>query len=226
MNNLKTLMLMVLLGAVMIFIGGIVGGRTGMMFMLMLSLGMNMFSYWFSDTMVLKMYDAQEVTREESPHLYDLVEQLAANAQLPMPKVFIIESDVPNAFATGRNPSHAAVAVTTGIMQVLDYKELSGVLAHELSHVKNRDILTSTIAAMMANVITYAAQFMAFFGGRSDEEDSGNPIAALAMVIQAPIAAMLIQMAISRSREYEADHDGGVICGNPNNLAVPIAMSE
>lgn len=217
---------MVLLGAIMIFIGGIVGGRTGMMFMLMLSLGMNMFSYWFSDTMVLKMYDAQEVTREESPHLYDLVEQLAANAQLPMPKVFIIESDVPNAFATGRNPSHAAVAVTTGIMQVLDYKELSGVLAHELSHVKNRDILTSTIAAMMANVITYAAQFMAFFGGRSDEEDSGNPIAALAMVILAPIAAMLIQMAISRSREYEADHDGGVICGNPNNLADALEKIE
>ena len=226
MNNLKTLMLMVLLGAIMIFIGGIVGGRTGMMFMLVLSLGMNMFSYWFSDTMVLKMYDAQEVTREESPHLYDLVEQLAANAQLPMPKVFIIESDVPNAFATGRNPSHAAVAVTTGIMQVLDYKELSGVLAHELSHVKNRDILTSTIAAMMANVITYAAQFMAFFGGRSDEEDSGNPIAALAMVILAPIAAMLIQMAISRSREYEADHDGGVICGNPNHLADALEKIE
>ena len=226
MNNLKTLMLMALLGAIMIFIGGLVGGRTGMMFMLMISLGMNIFSYWFSDTMVLKMYGAQEVTREESPNLYNLVEQLAANAGLPMPKVCIIESDVPNAFATGRNPSHAAVAVTTGIMQVLDYNELAGVLGHELSHVKNRDILTSTIAAMMANVITYAAQFMAFFGGRSDDDDGGNPIAAIAMVILAPIAAMLIQMAISRSREYEADHDGGVICGNPNNLADALEKIE
>ncbi|SFT69647.1 heat shock protein HtpX [Selenomonas sp. GACV-9] len=219
MNNLKTLLLMVLLAAIMMFIGGMLGGKTGLMFMLIMSLGMNFFSYWFSDTMVLKAYSAQEVTREEAPQLYGLVENLAANANLPMPKVCIINSDVPNAFATGRNPDHAAVAVTTGIMNALDYNELSGVLGHELAHVKNRDILTSTIAAMMATVITYAAQFMAFFGGRSDDEEGGNPIAALATIILAPIAAMLIQMAISRSREYEADHDGAEICGNPNFLA-------
>lgn len=136
-----------------------------------------------------------------------------------MPRVCIIDADEPNAFATGRNPEHAAVAVTTGIMRVLDYNEISGVLAHELAHVKNRDILTSTIASMMATVISYAAQFFMFFGGSRDDDEGVNPIAAIAMMILAPIAAMLIQMAISRSREYEADHDGGEICGNPNYLA-------
>lgn len=226
MNNLKTLMLMVLLCALMIFIGGLVGGKSGMMIMLMISLGMNFFSYWFSDSMVLKMYNAQEVSRENAPQLYGLVENLAANAELPMPKVCIIESDVPNAFATGRNPSHAAVAVTTGIMRALDYNELSGVLGHELAHVKNRDILTGTIAAMMATVISYGAQFIAFFGGRSDDDEGGNPIAALAAVILAPLAAMLIQMAISRSREYVADHDGAEICGNANYLADALEKIE
>ena len=226
MNNLKTLMLMVLLCALMIFIGGLVGGKSGMMIMLMISLGMNFFSYWFSDSMVLKMYNAQEVSREDAPQLYGLVENLAANAELAMPKVCIIESDVPNAFATGRNPSHAAVAVTTGIMRALDYNELSGVLGHELAHVKNRDILTGTIAAMMATVISYGAQFIAFFGGRSDDDEGGNPIAALAAVILAPLAAMLIQMAISRSREYVADHDGAEICGNANYLADALEKIE
>lgn len=226
MNNLKTLMLMVLMAAIMMFIGGMLGGRTGLMAMLMMSLAMNVITYWFSDSMVLRMYNAQEIEREDAPQLYDLVANLAANANLPMPRVCIIESDTPNAFATGRNPSHAAVAVTTGIMRALDYNELSGVLGHELAHVKNRDILTSTIAAMMANVITYAAQFMAFFGGRSDDDEGGNPIAALATIILAPIAAMLIQMAISRSREYEADHDGAEICGNPNYLANALEKIE
>lgn len=226
MNNLKTLVLMVMMAAIMMFIGGLIGGRGGLMFMLMISLAMNIFTYWYSDTMVLKMYSAREVTSDEAPQLYGLVENLAANAELPMPRVCIIDSDVPNAFATGRNPDHAAVAVTTGIMQALDYNELSGVLAHELSHVKNRDILTSTIAAMMASVITYAAQFMAFFGGSSNDDDNSNPFAALATIILAPIAAMLIQMAISRSREYEADHDGGVICGNPNYLADALEKIE
>lgn len=226
MNNLKTLMLMVLMAAIMMFIGGMLGGRTGLMAMLMMSLAMNVITYWFSDSMVLRMYNAQEIEREDAPQLYDLVANLAANANLPMPRVCIIESDTPNAFATGRNPSHAAVAVTTGIMRALDYNELSGVLGHELAHVKNRDILTSTIAAMMANVITYAAQFMAFFGGRSEDDEGGNPIAALATIILAPIAAMLIQMAISRSREYEADHDGAEICGNPNYLANALEKIE
>lgn len=219
MNNIKTVMLMVLMAVIMMLIGGLVGGRTGLTIMLFFSIAMNLYSYWCSDSLVLHWSGAQEVTREEAPQLYALVENLANRAGLPMPKVCIIDADEPNAFATGRNPNHAAVAVTTGIMRVLDYNEISGVLAHELAHVKNRDILTSTIASMMATVISYAAQFFMFFGGSSDDEDGVNPIAAIAMMILAPIAAMLIQMAISRSREYEADHDGGEICGNPNYLA-------
>ena len=219
MNNIKTVMLMVLMAVIMMLIGGLVGGRTGLTVMLFFSIAMNIYSYWCSDSLVLRWSGAQEVTREQAPQLYDLVEKLASRAGLPMPRVCIIDADEPNAFATGRNPEHAAVAVTTGIMRVLDYNEISGVLAHELAHVKNRDILTSTIASMMATVISYAAQFFMFFGGSSDEDDGVNPIAAIAMMILAPIAAMLIQMAISRSREYEADHDGGEICGNPNYLA-------
>lgn len=219
MNNIKTVMLMVLMAVIMMLIGGLVGGRTGLTIMLFFSIAMNLYSYWCSDSLVLRWSGAQEVTREEAPQLYALVENLANRAGLPMPKVCIIDADEPNAFATGRNPNHAAVAVTTGIMRVLDYNEISGVLAHELAHVKNRDILTSTIASMMATVISYAAQFFMFFGGSSDEDDGVNPIAAIAMMILAPIAVMLIQMAISRSREYEADHDGGEICGNPNYLA-------
>ena len=219
MNNIKTVMLMVLMAVIMMLIGGLVGGRTGLTIMLFFSIAMNIYSYWCSDSLVLRWSGAQEVTREQAPQLYDLVEKLASRAGLPMPRVCIIDADEPNAFATGRNPEHAAVAVTTGIMRVLDYNEISGVLAHELAHVKNRDILTSTIASMMATVISYAAQFFMFFGGASDDDDGVNPIAAIAMMILAPIAAMLIQMAISRSREYEADHDGGEICGNPNYLA-------
>ena len=219
MNNIKTVMLMVLMAVIMMLIGGLVGGRTGLTIMLFFSIAMKIYSYWCSDSLVLRWSGAQEVTREQAPQLYDLVEKLASRAGLPMPRVCIIDADEPNAFATGRNPEHAAVAVTTGIMRVLDYNEISGVLAHELAHVKNRDILTSTIASMMATVISYAAQFFMFFGGSSDDDDGVNPIAAIAMMILAPIAAMLIQMAISRSREYEADHDGGEICGNPNYLA-------
>lgn len=219
MNNIKTVMLMVLMAVIMMLIGGLVGGRTGLTIMLFFSIAMNIYSYWCSDSLVLRWSGAQEVTREQAPQLYDLVEKLASRAGLPMPRVCIIDADEPNAFATGRNPEHAAVAVTTGIMRVLDYNEISGVLAHELAHVKNRDILTSTIASMMATVISYAAQFFMFFGGSSDDDEGVNPIAAIAMMILAPIAAMLIQMAISRSREYEADHDGGEICGNPNYLA-------
>ena len=219
MNNIKTVMLMVLMAVIMMLIGGLVGGRTGLTVMLFFSIAMNIYSYWCSDSLVLRWSGAQEVTREQAPQLYDLVEKLASRAGLPMPRVCIIDADEPNAFATGRNPEHAAVAVTTGIMRVLDYNEISGVLAHELAHVKNRDILTSTIASMMATVISYAAQFFMFFGGSSDDDDGVNPIAAIAMMILAPISTMLIQMAISRSSEYDADHDGGEICGNPNYLA-------
>ena len=231
MNTLKTLILMALLTGIMVAVGGSFGGTSGATVMLLISLGMNLFSYWFSAPMVLRAYGAQEVTREEAPELYGMVEQLAANAHLPMPKLCIINSDVPNAFATGRNPSHAAVAVTTGIMRVLDYNELSGVLGHELTHVKNRDILISTIAAAMAGVISWIAniaQWAAIFGvGRSDDdEEGGGLLGSLVTIIIAPIAAFLIQMAISRSREYAADKGGGEVCGNPEYLASALAKID
>ena len=231
MNTLKTLILMALLTGIMVAVGGSFGGTSGATIMLLISRGMNLFSYWFSAPMVLRAYGAQEVTREEAPELYGMVEQLAANAHLPMPKLCIINSDVPNAFATGRNPSHAAVAVTTGIMRVLDYNELSGVLGHELTHVKNRDILISTIAAAMAGVISWIAniaQWAAIFGvGRSDDdEEGGGLLGSLVTIIIAPIAAFLIQMAISRSREYAADKGGGEICGNPEYLASALAKID
>ena len=231
MNTLKTLILMALLTGIMVAVGGSFGGTSGATVMLLISLGMNLFSYWFSAPMVLRAYGAQEVTREEAPELYGMVEQLAANAHLPMPKLCIINSDVPNAFATGRNPSHAAVAVTTGIMRVLDYNELSGVLGHELTHVKNRDILISTIAAAMAGVISWIAniaQWAAIFGvGRSDDaEEGGGLLGSPVTIIIAPIAAFLIQMAISRSREYAADKGGGEICGNPEYLASALAKID
>ena len=231
MNTLKTLILMALLTGIMVAVGGSFGGTSGATVMLLISLGMNLFSYWFSAPMVLRAYGAQEVTRDEAPELYGMVEKLAANAHLPMPKLCIINSDVPNAFATGRNPEHAAVAVTTGIMRVLDYNELSGVLGHELTHVKNRDILISTIAAAMAGVISWIAniaQWAAIFGvGRSDDdEEGGGLLGSLVTIIIAPIAAFLIQMAISRSREYAADKGGGEICGNPEYLASALAKID
>ena len=230
MNSLKTTMLMALLMALMVALGGIFAGHTGMTVMLVIALGMNFFSYWFSDRMVLSMYNAQEVDRSSAPELYGLVEKLAGRAGLPMPRVYIINEDAPNAFATGRNPSNAAVAVTTGLMRVLDYNEISGVLGHELAHVKHRDILISTIAATMATVISYAAniaQWAAIFGGgRSSDDDRGGIIGMIATAIIAPIAAALIQMAISRSREYSADEGGAEICGNPNYLAAALEKIE
>ena len=231
MNSIKTTMLMALLMALMVALGGIFAGHTGMTVMLIIALGMNFVSYWFSDRMVLSMYNAQEVDRSSAPELYGLVEKLAGRAGLPMPRVYIINEDAPNAFATGRNPSNAAVAVTTGLMRVLDYNEISGVLGHELAHVKHRDILISTIAATMATVISYAAsiaQWAAIFGsGRSSDDDNGGGIIGLiATAIIAPIAAALIQMAISRSREYSADEGGAEICGNPNYLAAALEKIE
>ena len=230
MNSLKTTMLMALLMALMVALGGIFAGHTGMTVMLVIALGMNFFSYWFSDRMVLSMYNASEVDRASAPELYGLVEKLAGRAGLPMPRVYIINEDAPNAFATGRNPSNAAVAVTTGLMRVLDYNEISGVLGHELAHVKHRDILISTIAATMATVISYAAniaQWAAIFGGgRSSDDDRGGIIGMIATAIIAPIAAALIQMAISRSREYSADEGGAEICGNPNYLAAALEKIE
>ena len=231
MNTLKTTMLMALLMALMVALGGAFAGHTGMTVMLIIALGMNFFSYWFSDRMVLSMYNAQEVDRQGAPELYGLVENLAGRAGLPMPRVYIINEDAPNAFATGRNPSNAAVAVTTGLMRALDYNEISGVLGHELAHVKHRDILISTIAATMATVISYAAsiaQWAAIFGsGRSsDDDNNGGIIGLIATAIIAPIAAALIQMAISRSREYSADESGAEICGNPNYLAAALEKIE
>ncbi len=226
MNTLKTTMLMALLTGLLVVVGGAVGGRSGATFMLLISFGINFFSYWYSDTIVLKAYSAREVTPTQAPDLYRMVETLAGNAALPMPRVYIIDSEIPNAFATGRNPSHAAVAVTTGIMRTLQYDELAGVVAHELSHIKNRDTLISTVVASIAGVISWIAnmaQWAAIFGmGRNDDEDSGSTIGMLFTIIIAPIAAMLIQMAISRSREYQADESGGRICGNPLALAAAL----
>lgn len=228
MNIFKTFVLMALLTGLMVAIGGQIGGSTGAMIMLVISIGMNFFSYWFSDSIVLKSYGAREISEADSPQLYKIVQTLAQNADLPMPRVYVIDSDVPNAFATGRNPDHAAVAVTTGIMRVLDYNEISGVLGHELAHVKHRDILIGTIAASMAGVVSMVAnivQWGAIFGTRSDD-DNGGIIGTLATIILAPIAASLIQLAVSRSREYDADKTGGEICGNPMYLANALEKIE
>ena len=223
MNTLKTMVLMVGLTLILIWAGGALGGRSGMTIALMFALMMNLFAYWFSDKIVLKMYRAKEVKEHEAPELYSIVRRLAQKAEIPMPRVYIINEDQPNAFATGRNPNHAAVAVTTGIMKTLSREELEGVIGHELAHVKHRDILISTIAATIAGAISYLAQMaqwaMIFGGGRRDDGRDGSPIAALVMMIVGPIAAMLIQMAISRSREYSADSGGARIAGNPRHLA-------
>jgi heat shock protein HtpX len=195
---------------------------------LIFALLMNVFSYWFSDKIILKMYRAQEASKAEAPELYEMVRRLARKADLPMPRVYIINQPQPNAFATGRNPEHAAVAVTTGIMRILNVDELEGVLAHELAHVKHRDILIGTVAATIAGAISYLAhmaQWAMIFGG-SDDDDGGNPFAAIVMMIVAPIAAMLIQMAISRSREYAADAGGARIAGNPRHLAGALKKLE
>jgi len=222
---------MALLTGLLVAVGGLFGGRGGATIMLIVSFGINFFSYWYSDTIVLKAYDAREVTPTQAPDLYRMVENLAGNADLPMPKVYIIDTDVPNAFATGRNPSHAAVAVTTGIMRTLQYDELAGVVAHELSHIKHRDTLISTIVASIAGVISWIgnmAQWAAIFGmGRNDDEDNGGGfIGMMFTIIVAPLAALLIQMAISRSREYEADLSGGQICRNPLALASALEKIE
>ena len=218
-NLLKTAVLMAAITALFMAIGAVLGGRSGMMLALLIALGMNVFSYWFSDKLVLKMYNAQEVDASTAPQFYRMVAELAQRAGLPMPRVYLIQEDAPNAFATGRNPSHAAVAATTGILRVLSERELRGVMAHELAHVKHRDILISTISATMAGAISMLANFAMFFGGRDSEGRPANPIAALAVAFLAPIAAGLIQMAISRAREFEADRGGAEISGDPQALA-------
>ena len=218
MYRLRTAMLMAALTVLLVLIGDAVGGRGGMFGFFIFALVMNFFSYWFSDKIVLAMYRAKPVTEAEAPELYSVVRGLVQKAGLPMPKVYIIPDDSPNAFATGRNPSHAAVAATEGILRLLTRQELEGVMAHELSHVRHRDILVSTIASVLAAAITMLSRFAIFFGGGRDDRDS-NPIAAIAMMIFAPLAAMMIQLAISRSREYMADEGGAKLSGNPMYLA-------
>ena len=224
---MKTAMLMALMTMLLMAIGDYFGGLQGMTIMLFFGVAMNFFTYWNSDKMVLAHYNAQEVDARTAPRLYAIVKRLADRAKLPMPKVYIIDSPVPNAFATGRNPEHAAVAVNTALADLLDEDELAGVLAHELSHVKHRDILISTVAASMAGAISTIAQWGMFLGGGRDENgESRNPFATILVMILAPLAAALIQMAVSRSREYMADKSGGELCGDPNALADALLKIE
>ncbi len=231
-NFLKTAVLLGALTSLVVLIGDAVGGQQGMLVAFVLAIAMNFGSYWLSDRIVLAMYRAQPIQEAQAPDLYRIVRRLTTKAGVPMPRVYLIPSDTPNAFATGRNPEHAAVAVTEGILRTLDDEELEGVLAHELSHVKNRDTLTMTIAATLAGVITYLAhmaQWAAFFGGgrRDDEEGAGgSAIGALLMAILAPIAAMLIQLAISRAREFQADASGARLVGRPWGLAKALEKLE
>lgn len=218
-NWFKTTILFAAITALFMTIGGLIGGRDGMMMALLIGGGMNFFAYWFSDKMVLNMYNAQPVDETSSPYLYNMVRDLAARAQLPMPRVYLIDEAQPNAFATGRNPENAAVAATTGIVSLLSERELRGVMAHELAHVKHRDILTSTIAATLAGAISALANFAMFFGGRDEEGRPANAVVAIIVAIIAPLAAAMIQMAISRAREFEADRGGAEISGNPLALA-------
>ncbi len=218
-NWLKTAILMAAITALFGVVGAAIGGRSGMLLALGFAVLSNFFAYWFSDKLVLRMYNAREVDASSAPQFYAMVSELAERAGLPMPRVYLIDDDSPNAFATGRNPQHAAVAATTGILRLLSARELRGVMAHELSHVKHRDILISTVSATMAGAISALANFAMFFGGRDEHGRPTNPIAGIAVALLAPIAAMLIQMAISRAREFEADREGAVISDDPRALA-------
>ncbi len=230
MNTVKTIGLMVFMTVLLVFVGAAIGGRGGMIFAFGLAVLMNFGSYWFSDKIVLRMYNAQPVSEAQAPELHAVVRTLVQKAGMPMPKVYIIPEETPNAFATGRNPEHAVVAVTQGIMRLLSREELAGVIGHELAHIRHRDMLTGTIVATIAGAISMLAQMaqwaMIFGGGRRDNDRDGSPIAALVMMIVAPIAAMLVQMAISRTREYEADKGGAGICGNPMSLATALLKLE
>ncbi|MCE5284584.1 MAG: zinc metalloprotease HtpX [Pelosinus sp.] len=235
MNHMKTVLLLASLTGLLLAIGNLFGGRGGMMIMFLVSLAMNFGSYWFSDKIVLNMYGAREVTVQEAPELYEIIVNLASKAEMPMPKVYIMETDMPNAFATGRDPEHAAVAATSGILRILNREELEGVMAHELSHVKNRDTLISTIVATLAGMISMIAnmaQWAAMFGGfgrnndEGQEEGAGGIIGSVLLMVVAPLAATLIQLGISRSREYIADESGGLLTGNPQALASALQKLE
>src|SRR5438477_9045144 len=231
-NVLKTGLLLGVLTALLVLAGQAIAGERGMIIAFVLAAIMNFVSYWFSDKLVLAMYGAQPVDEAQAPRLHAIVRRLATRAQIPMPRIYMIPSDTPNAFATGRNPQHAAVAVTEGITRILDEDELEGVLAHELSHVKNRDVLVSTIAATLAGAITYLAhmaQWAALWGGgrsSDDEEGGGNPFALILMAVLAPIAALLVQLAVSRAREFQADATGARIAGKPWGLAKALEKLE
>lgn len=227
MNNwVKTTMLMAAIVALFGVVGGMIGGKSGMLLALLFGGGLNFFAYWNSDRMVLRMYNAQQVDQYSAPEFYGLVADLAQRAGLPMPRVYVIHEDQPNAFATGRNPQNAAVAATTGIMRMLDVRELRGVMAHELAHVQHRDTLISTVSATMAGAISALANFALFFGGRDEDGRPVNPLAGILVAILAPLAASLIQMAISRAREFEADHGGALISGDPLALASALQKIE
>ncbi len=222
MNTLKTVFLMTVMMMLFLLVGGLLGGRSGLVIAFIFALAMNFGSYWFSDKIVLKMYKAKEVTQESAPKFYSLVQELVHNANLPMPKVYIIDDQTPNAFATGRNPEHAAVCATTGILKGLNNDELSGVLSHELAHVKHRDILTGTIAATLVGTITFIAQMAGWammFTGRAGNSRDDDGLAGLFLILLSPIAATLLQLAISRSREFAADEGGAKISGKPLALA-------
>ena len=224
MNTMKTVMLMLVLTLLLVLLGGVVGGERGMVFAFLFALVMNFGSYWFSDKIVLATYRAREIQQSDNPTLHRIVQELSTRLGIPMPRLFMIPSDQPNAFATGRNPQHAAVAVTDGIMRLLSEDELKGVIAHELAHVTHRDILIGSVVATLAGAISMLAsmgQWGLLFGGgqSSDDRRGGNPIVALIMIVVAPLAAMLVQMAISRSREYLADEGGAKTLGNPLSLA-------
>ena len=221
-NWLKTSLLMAAIVALFGTVGALLGGAQGMVLALLLGGAMNLWAYWFSDKIVLRLYNAQEVDETSAPGLYRMVRELADRAGIPMPRVYLIDEDQPNAFATGRNPENAAVAATTGIMRMLTERELRGVMAHELAHVRHRDILISTISATVAGAISSLAQFGMFFGGRDDEGRPANPVVSLIVMIVAPLAAMLIQFAISRAREFEADRGGAEISGDPQALATAL----
>jgi len=218
-NLFKTAVLMAAITALFMLIGAYIGGRQGMTVALLVAVGMNFFSYWFSDKLVLRMYNAREVDETTAPQFHRTIRELATQAGLPMPRVYLIEEDAPNAFATGRDPQHAAVAATMGILRVLTDRELRGVMAQELAHVLHREILISTITATMAGAISMLANFAMFFGGRDSEGRPANPIAGLVVAVLAQLAAGLIQMAISRAREFEADRGGAEISGDPRALA-------
>lgn len=223
MNRVKSVMLLTLLSLILMAIGGVVGGQNGAMTMFLISLAINFYTYWNSDKMALRAYNAQPLSESQVPELYELVRELCRKAELPMPRLYVIPTDVPNAFATGRDPEHAAVAVTEGILSMLNRDELAGVISHELSHVKHRDTLIMTLSASIATAISYIAniaQWAAIFGTARDEDGNrSNPIALIVTIVIAPLAASLIQFALSRSREYMADASGARICGKPLALA-------